>query len=171
MDEPAVRAGKGHNLKYSQGFDLEAKAFNKFRATYCKALGADKITAVTRGPLDTAAGIDALATIQGNLYPVSLRHRRTDYRSFTLSRHISDKASEAHKWLNTPRGGLKPYYHLQTSEIKEGRYRLILVNIEALAEWLRSIDMERLYKSRLKAYEVKLIDVPEGIGLKEWEIF
>jgi len=165
------RAGVGHNRSYRDGFNIERAALVKFRATYMKALGADKLTEATRGPLDTVAGIDALATIQGQLYPVSLRHRKRDYQSITLSRHRSEEASEARKWLDSPRGAMKPYYHITTAELGSGRYRLILVNVEGLAEWLRSIDLGKYWRGHLAAYEIPLEAIPDGIGVKHWEVF
>ena len=162
-----MRAGSGHNLAYKEGFQAEGWAYLTFSSAIKKVLGATSLERTTRGNLDKLAGVDALATIENRLFPVSLRHRERDYSSFTVSRHLSDNASELGKWLESPKGAIKPYFHIQTSRQGE-RYRLLVVNVEAFANWARGQELEDFYSAKLGAYEFKLSVLPKEVGLRYW---
>lgn len=153
----------GLNIDYSQGFQIEQQANESYKSLIQDTLRAERLEFTARSLADKAAGIDAVAQIEGLVYGVSLRYRNGDYNSFTLNRHISEYGSEAGKWLTPFRGNLKPAYHIQIAKARE-HIRVIRVNIDAFSDFLRFIDLEKYYNPMLKAYEFKLESLPALSG-------
>jgi len=159
----------GSNLAYCRGFEIEADGSKRYAEMIKKALTAEQLEFTARSLADKAAGIDAVAQIEGLVYGVSLRYRSSDYNSFTLNRHISDPASEVRKWLRPANGNLKPAYHLQIGAAQE-YYRVIRVNVAAFSNFLRLESLEKYYNSRLLAYEFKLEALPPLAAVRSFKI-
>lgn len=149
-----------NNIEYYDGYKLEADLYKKYEPLLKRILKADLIELCTRSIIDKNTGTDAVALINNSSIGVSLRFRTQDYNSFTLSRHISDKYSEVHKWSKERMEGIKPAYFIQIANRPDGRLRVIKVNIDAFGYYLRylinSNQLEQFYKPFLKAYDFSL---------------
>lgn len=149
-----------NNIEYYDGYKMEADLYKKYLPIIKRLLKADLVELCTRSIIDKNTGTDAVALIENNLFGVSLRFRTQDFNSFTLSRHISDKYSEVHKWSKGRTEIIKPAYFIQISKRQDGRLRIIKVNIDAFGYYLRHLintnQLEQFYKPFLKAYDFNL---------------
>lgn len=157
------RAGRGNNLSYEDGFQLEAKMFEQYSGLIAEAVGVRMIEPIVRGTLDMLSGIDALGKYRsGTVTGISLRYRSEDYNSFTLRRHISDEASEVVKWVNRKADAIRPSHHIQIAEKGNGYIRLIHVDIMAFSYYLERLikqgKLSSFWNHYLKAYEFKLYE-------------
>jgi hypothetical protein len=162
----------GHNIEYYKGYEMESNLYKRYIPILKQVLKADLIELTTRSIIDKNTGTDAVALIQNTLLGISLRFRNQDYNSFTLSRHISDKYSEVHKWSKERKQGIKPAYFIQIAKRKDGKLRLIKVNIDGFGYYLRYListnQLEQFYKPHLKAYDFNL-DLVSGLEYEEQE--
>ena len=160
----------GSNIEYYNGYKMESNLFTRYIPLLKKILQTEVIEITTRSLIDKHTGTDAVAMIQGNLIGISLRFRNSDFNSFTLSRHITDKVSEIHKWSKPRAEDIKPAYFIQISKRRDGRLRVIKVNIDAFGYYLRYLintdQLEQFYKPKLMAYDFNL-DLVTGL---EYEI-
>ena len=158
----------GFNIDYDTGFKIENDLFYKYSEMLKNIIIATQIEQTTRGIMDKCTGTDAVALIDGNVYGISLRFRSGDYNSFTLNRHIDDKFSEVAKWINDRCNKIKPAYFIQVSETPF-YYKLIRVNIDAFSYYLERLilnnELDKLYNSRLLAYEFKLNTLKDVAGV------
>ncbi|WGK94261.1 MULTISPECIES: hypothetical protein [Flavobacterium] len=151
----------GFNLDYSDGFNIEAENFIKYKSILQRLLTASNIELVTRGMMDKECGIDAIAKIESQHYFIGLRFRKTkrDFNSITLSRHINDSASEVKKFL---RNRLRPDFFIQITELIN-HIRITEVNIDAFNLFLEKAFkdgiLEKYYNKKLLAYEFPLNDL------------
>ena len=166
-----------YNIDYQAGFNLETELFKDYLPLLKKILNADVVDLVTRGLIDKAAGTDAIALIEGKVYGISLRFRTSDYDSFTLNRHISDKYSEVHKWKGARSNTIKPAYFIQVANTSNHKLKVIRVNIDAFGYYLLHLEktdqLEQYYKSHLKSYEFPLQQLSNvtGIWSKEFTLY
>lgn len=159
-----------YNIAYSTGYDIEKACFTRYTPILLETLQAQQIELTTRGMLDKMTGCDATASIDGLVYGVSLRFRSKDYNSFTLNRHVEDKYSEVHKWIQTRTDNLKPAYFIQINERPNQELKLIRVNIDAFGMYLQHLintdQLEEYYRPHLLAYEFNLDKIdPNFIGV------
>lgn len=152
-----------NNLNYKDGFLLERINFQLLKSIIMRVLGATAIEETTRSIIDLATGVDAYATIRGNIYGISLRVREKDYDSFTLNRHITDVNSEVNKWLKNRSNKIKPAYHVQCAKGNNGIVTVTRINIDAFAIHLATLienkELEQYFNDNLLAYEFKHSDI------------
>lgn len=151
------------NLEYDRGFKHERENLEKLKATILYVFNASAMEPTSGSIVDMKTGIDAYLTIQDNLYGVSIRVREKDYNSFTMNRHITDKHSEVHKWINPRKNRIKPSYHIQLAKRENGTLNVFRINIDVFSLFLKHLiktnKLEDHWNSMLLAYEFTIEDL------------
>lgn len=153
------------NLSHSRGRIIEQAAFDANKDLIKSVLQADAIEDCAGSLMDKVSGIDAIATKDKRQVGVSLRVRKDDYGSITLSRNISDKHSQVHTLLKTISGDvhfLSPAFIVQLNGLDNNNRcngTIWRINAREFAKWIQIlIDKDILgqfFNPQLLAYEFK----------------